>query len=89
MIRYACIIPRGPKSPHSNKSGSALNVAVPKATTVVTVATPSAGRRDFIAAKAPVLASLGWLEIMDSQELVYAILLDYELQSLLLTPTLE
>ena len=60
MIRYACIIPRGPKIPHSNKSGIALNVAVPKATTVVTVATPNAGRRDLIAAKAPsILASLG------------------------------
>ena len=60
MIRYACIMPRGPKIPHSNKSGIALNVAVPKATTVVTVATPNAGRRDLIAAKAPsILASLG------------------------------
>jgi len=47
------MIPIGPRIPHSNKSGILLKVAVPKATTVVRVATPNAGNKLRIDCQAP------------------------------------
>ena len=56
-------MPKGPRIPHSNKSGIALRVAVPKATTVVSVATPKAGNNVRIEPQAALkLASLGEIE---------------------------